>query len=359
MLLLLISYFLFSKASAYPDLTRHGYTSCRACHVSPAGGGALNAYGRSMSKELLSTWSYEGEEEVLHGMLPKDWIEKYKENFIVGGNVRAVQTYVDNEQREAGEFFLMQTQVHIGFKAEKIEGIVSIGKIENPRESETIHWEPAEYYLNFLLSDEAILRVGQFNPSFGISMPDHTLWTRSQTGMMPWLERDTVELSFQSEDYSLFVSGFQSSDDNPANFQTTGHSTNFLWNYTERQQVGISYKTEEGKITKNQTYSLWGKFSPFKPEAYILAEIDRIKTSTSVQTVGFVRGGYEVKKGVTPLLQVQHQDKARPSKEQNWRYGLGLQFFPRPHWEVFMLFEEVKLEQQDAKEGFIVFHYYL
>ena len=47
--------FLFTQnVSAFPEMIRHGYINCNACHVSPAGGGLLTAYGRTISKELLS-----------------------------------------------------------------------------------------------------------------------------------------------------------------------------------------------------------------------------------------------------------------------------------------------------------------
>ena len=62
----LILTFVSGAAQAFPDMIRHGYTNCTACHVSPSGGGVLNAYGRSLSKELISTWSGKNEEGLLH-----------------------------------------------------------------------------------------------------------------------------------------------------------------------------------------------------------------------------------------------------------------------------------------------------
>ncbi len=38
----------------FPEMVRHGYVNCVACHMSPDGGGVLTPYGRSLSKELLS-----------------------------------------------------------------------------------------------------------------------------------------------------------------------------------------------------------------------------------------------------------------------------------------------------------------
>ena len=58
-----------APAWAFPEMIRHGYTSCMTCHVSPNGGGLMTPYGRSMSKEILSRHAYEGEERLFHGAL--------------------------------------------------------------------------------------------------------------------------------------------------------------------------------------------------------------------------------------------------------------------------------------------------
>src|ERR1700722_15897581 len=60
-LFLLLTVVWLPAAFAFPEMARHGYTQCTACHVSPAGGGVLTEYGRELSSDLLSTWSHGNE----------------------------------------------------------------------------------------------------------------------------------------------------------------------------------------------------------------------------------------------------------------------------------------------------------
>src|SRR4051812_40936594 len=39
-----------APAAALPTMIRLGYTDCAACHLSPQGGGPLNAYGRGIDQ---------------------------------------------------------------------------------------------------------------------------------------------------------------------------------------------------------------------------------------------------------------------------------------------------------------------
>ena len=95
--------FATSNAEAFPELTRHGYASCIACHVSPNGGGVLTPYGRNLSLDMLSTWGNPREAEVLHGILPKRYMDDLEgSKFRIGGNVRTVQTHRANRTVRSG-----------------------------------------------------------------------------------------------------------------------------------------------------------------------------------------------------------------------------------------------------------------
>ena len=69
-ILALILVLTFSLRSyGYPEMVRHGYANCTACHVSPNGGGILTPYGRSLSQELLSTWGAKNESDFMYGFM--------------------------------------------------------------------------------------------------------------------------------------------------------------------------------------------------------------------------------------------------------------------------------------------------
>src|SRR5436190_6515955 len=92
-----------NQALAFPEMIRHGYVNCTTCHVSPSGGGTLTEYGRELSKEVLSTWSKEGEANMAYGLVkPPEWL-------LFGGDYRSVYVYRDTPLYRDGRYILMQT----------------------------------------------------------------------------------------------------------------------------------------------------------------------------------------------------------------------------------------------------------
>src|SRR5437868_4357633 len=90
-------------ALSFPEFTRHNYQQCSTCHASPTGGGALTPYGRGISEEALSTWSYTGAASPFYtGSLPS-WL-------MVGGDTRYIN--INSTDRASGQSshqkFLMQ-----------------------------------------------------------------------------------------------------------------------------------------------------------------------------------------------------------------------------------------------------------
>ena len=119
-------------AFGYLENSSHGYANCMSCHVSPNGGGLLTDYGRSLSKELMSTWGWEGSQAPLFGAI------KQTNNFKVGGDIRTLQTHFENDQLRQGKFFLMQQNLEPAWLTSPLQQVMPIRV-----EPETaIHFEP-------------------------------------------------------------------------------------------------------------------------------------------------------------------------------------------------------------------------
>lgn len=123
-LLLLFLVVSAKQSFGYPEMNRHGYANCTACHVGPNGGGILTPYGRQLSQELLSTWGKEDESKFLYGIfrLP-DWLN-------LGGDFRAVQTYLNSPKIEQGKFIFMQADLEAAASHKRWHLVATLGRQE-------------------------------------------------------------------------------------------------------------------------------------------------------------------------------------------------------------------------------------
>lgn len=343
-------------AHAFPDTIRHGYTSCSTCHVSPSGGGLLTPYGRSLSNELMSTWGYKNEEYPLHGAIKFN--EKSFETFTAGGDVRSLTRKVENDAGGDDEHFLMQAQLRFGLLFEKVKFLVSLGKIENPRDSEKIEWVSPEAYVLWTPKEEINIRVGRFEPVYGLRMPDHNLYIKSDIGFVPWNERDTVEFIWEGERQFASVAGFQSTSDVMSGQQQTGYTASVYQLLGEKSRVGVSALNAEGQGIRSRALSVHGTFT-LSSKAYWLSEFTRSWTLSNAKDLGFTRLGFEIFKGFTPFLQGQMRLIRHDSGQDQSRGGAGIIWLPRPHFELMALYEEVNRPTETSKESMLLVHYYL
>lgn len=74
----------------------------------------------------------------------------------------------------------------------------------------------------------------------------------------------------------------------------------------------------------------------------------------------YLRLQYEPVQGVLPLVQYQHErgDVGLNSSETN-KYGLGINFFPPPHFEFLGIWNKVVKQNEWGDEAYLLLHYYL
>lgn len=327
-----------SQAFAYPEMIRHGYPNCTSCHVSPAGGGALTSYGRQLSAELMSTWSAENEGEVGHSLLTP-FIQR-PEWFNIGGDARAVQIFRDTPQVKTARFIPMQADLEIAATHQKWTVDLSAGAYMSTFQSR-------RHYINYRPNDELSLRIGKFQQAFGLLIPDHTATTRKLLGWNEGSETYNLETAWLGEKWTGYLTANLGRPDESDLDHEKGISARQAINFGERFQVGANYLYGSKSNQKRHVAGIFGSLG-FTPRLFLLSEIDFQLTQPLNQNItrGFVdyqRLGYEVIQGLNfYLLQELARLNFKDSKTAFSSYGVGAQFFPRPHFEILMEYQKQK-----------------
>lgn len=343
------------QAAAFPELTRHGYTQCTACHLSPSGGGVLTQYGRQLSEEVLSTWSYKGEGQFLHGALKSDPADK---GFLFGGDVRAIQVHRKTSTVETGRFFLMQANLDVAYQHDKFAAMISVGQIEKPMSGRVQgNFDATKYYVMYNATDSLAIRAGRFYPQFGLNMPDHVLVTKQGIGFLPQLQYDTLEASMLTENWSLFAGVSRTIPETAINAKEKARHIHAMYNFAERFKVGVSHWYGEKESSIRRIYGL-NSILGFTPHFYNLSEVNFANTSSSDGVFAMTRFGYELVRGLVPYIQYQHQHADLNTSRAVHHYTLGSHFFPRPHFEISGQWTKVHGVQEWSDEAYLLAHYY-
>lgn len=180
-------------AHAYPHFQLTSATTrCNQCHLAPAGGGLLTAWGRSESGDTLSLG---GDGAFLHGLAPlPDWID-------LGGDLRVATLAHDTGATEGTELAVFPMQADLAARvgagafslvaSAGLRGRVRSGAPSSPESDASQVDEPSA--LSYLISREHYLywrpaptgpyaRAGRFFAPYGLRLVDHTAYVRRYLG---------------------------------------------------------------------------------------------------------------------------------------------------------------------------------
>ena len=165
------------RAAAYPQYQLSmGADRCSACHVSPAGGGLLNDYGR---EEAGSSIARGGDGRLLHGLwTPPEWLQ-------LGADVRGATAIKYRNQDREVLAFPMQADVYVraggpSFSFNLTAGLRGGARDPQPPLAERI--ASREHYLMYQRESGSYVRVGRFFPVYGVRSQDHTAYVRRFMG---------------------------------------------------------------------------------------------------------------------------------------------------------------------------------
>lgn len=326
-------------AFAFPEMVRAGYQNCTSCHVSPTGGGALTKYGRSMTSELLSVWSYKGEENLGHGLLgaPPEWLQ-------MGGDMRWIHTYSYNEAKKktSNNEFLMETDIEPALKLGKLSVVGSLGVVDGTNRT-TDHGQflSRHHYAMYSLSEETYVRTGKYEVPFGIYQPNHTVVTRDALGFGDTTETYNLEAGYIGERFNAIATVNLGRFDDSAQYAQTGNgaSINLAYNLFESYKIG--YSLLRGSMAGTQRW-LTGPYSilGFTKRLVLLSEFyyQWQRPTDDLEQKGpaiYNRLQYEFVQGVHGYVETQFakNDMGTDLSEVD-AYAAGFNFYPRPHLEL-------------------------
>ncbi|MCB0378576.1 MAG: hypothetical protein KDD33_08800 [Bdellovibrionales bacterium] len=354
LLLLLIT----EESFGFPQMIRHGYNRCTSCHVSPRGGGVLNDYGRVLSREVLSAWGYEGEEQWHFGAIKPNY-EKESRVF-VGGDFRALQSYYNDKSVTQGRFIRMQEEIEVAGQWGDTKVAVRGGG-DTTLESRPWYFNSYWVYQRMLSSWTA--RLGRFTPRFGVNSPEHIFSTKGNLGFGYQSERDTFELAYEQETWEVIAS--QSFGKNKAGEEMSATFLQANWLPSRKVQMGFNLQ-KEYKNDESQSFGFHSLLG-FSERFYGMSEV-----IWSDRLIGGVREGglYEFSKIGYELAQGLHvifiQDFNKKNFSRNGQsvttIGGGFTIFPRPHFEFQAIWSQRKIEargQEWADFAWVMMHFYL
>jgi hypothetical protein len=318
-----------------------GYPNCMACHISVSGGGILNDYGRSLSKELMSTWTpFTHFEDPYYGLV------KNTPNVKFGGQYRNIQIHAENDQIKLKRQFTMQNNLEFAVKYAEAFLVGTVGTKEGPDNSQDKNEFISErHFIQLATSPDTQVRVGKFRQQFGINHPNHTRFTKAATGFGSYSESYNLDvtkfLEWGELNLSTSVGNMWTNKTEDDEKRNIALNATHYWNGNSR--IGVSLLRGQTKSYKRDLMSAHAVFPIFKDfigRSEIVYENKANKTSNSLQpNVKAIYGdhqyGYKLFKGFMPYLVFEHsQSDLSENETLILSPGTGFQFFPIPHVEL-------------------------
>lgn len=355
----------FESAWAYPEMVRHGYVNCTSCHVSQTGGGVLTEYGRELSKEILSFTSREEEQKFIYGLvIPPSWLT-------MGGDFREIYVYKNSEFAKEGRAILMQADLEASAQVGKTRFVASAG-FQDLKTAVTLADQliSRRHYLSYQLSDEWTVRGGRFLPAYGINTPDHVITIKRGLGFDQGQESYNIEASYIAEKLNIYATGIFGRPDNLGLNKETGialsASRPFL---LENSKWGASYLF--GSKRFQPARHIFGPYIilGFSEKWALLSEFDfqsqgvPANAPSRFGALNYQKLSYEPIRGLWVYF-TQEWSRLDFSREDtlSTAYTLGVQFFPRPHFELNVAWQKLRVASVSKEYmdlAWLLLHYYL
>lgn len=308
----------------------------------------MNPYGRGISRDLLSATGAEGEESQIPGLTIPEWL-------VLAGDLRVIQASTSTPNITRRNFSLMQADLEAGALIGDLAALATIG-YQNPS-SQNFHGEEIfsrRHYVKLDLGGGHSIRVGKFPVPYGINWPDHWMLAKSALSFGEGSEAYQLEVNLPSDPmggiFYLSVGRFDAPEMRAE--RAVGARFSYgLGDHAEFYLGGHYGANEDGwRYLGGPGFSIGlAKF------VSAFASIDFLHTAESLGLIRTVRLNIEPVRGLhiwwlNEYAKLDFQSAADPAQVNT----IGLQIFPRPHWDISAAFQFSKV-----RTAWILGHFYL
>ncbi len=344
-------------ASAEPTFLSKQYPRCTACHYSAAGGGLLTPYGRSLSREEISTFGRQGagggpaagapagEEGFLFGALGSE------SPLQLGLDVRPSHLNVDVPGRAIDDRnFLMNLDLQAAWRRDRWTAYGAVGRAPG---SSAGGGEPISYehWVAYQATEGVSVRGGRFLPAYGVRFADHTSFTRERLDLAQDDQVYGVEVAVSTDRALLQVSvgpGRAESlidDDGRRAFASSGR---FQFDLGPRMVLAASvlYRGEADTAPRSTDTGFSLGYAPSSwLTTWTHADVRFQKLSTSGRSYIFAnQTSVEAFRGVWLRVSPQLRWTDTDPRGEIRRMVYGLDFYPRTHWHVNLSYYRDRLQ---------------
>jgi hypothetical protein len=356
---------LAAQASAEPIFLSRQYARCTTCHFSPTGGGLLTPYGRSLSREELSTTGKTGtpggehEHSFLWGALPATGPVS------LGIDLRPAHLDLDAAGSKTTRDFFMTASLQAAYRQ---GGFTAYGEFGRQPRSSGTEYDSFEHWVGYQSSQGLGFRVGRFLPAYGVRFADHTAFNRAPLGFDSYDQLYAVELSQTTDRHLLQLTASPGladaivDDDGRRAFTAAGR---FQLDLGARRSLVVSgqYRAASDLTPRTGSGGLAFGFAP-TPRFSIWTEADARFEQGVSGAPGWVlvnETGFEVHRGIWLRFSPQLRTEPGDASAGVVRLAFTLDLLPRTHVNVGASYYHDKLRQTDLTvETFLIqLHLYL
>jgi len=330
-------------ASAEPTFLSKQYPRCTACHYSESGGGLLTPYGRSLSREEISTFGRQGpgldpqapagEEGAFFGLVGND------SPLQLGIDFRPSHVRVKTAGRpQRNRTFPMVLDLQVAWRRDRWTAYGTVGAQPRSAGGGMVSYE---HWVAYRATDGVSVRGGRFLPAYGVRFADHTSFTRERLDLAQDDQIYGVEVDV-STDRTLFqVSA------GPGRAESLLAATREgAWTSTGRFQFDLGTRTvlvgsaiHRGAAGTAPSRTGGGLSFGYAPAARLTtwthADVQHQQLRTSSRSyIVANQTSVEALRGLWLRVSPQVRWTDADPRGEIRRMVYGLDFYPRTHWHV-------------------------